>query len=676
MSRWFGIGRELKVKKDGSVLPMAAAGILVVMALIGGGVDMARAYKAQSRLQAACDAAVLAGRRTVTTDGFSEVAEGQANAYFAANFDDGQQGTRETEFDVNSPDEGLTVQATASSAIPAVIMQIFGFDQIPISVECTASMGVGNSDITFVLDTTGSMDWIATADWQDPGPGETSRMEDLQAAMKNFYDTVDEAMSSSNARVRYAMVPYSSSVNVGQLLIDEDPDYLVDTMDIQSRAWMRWGTATIISGPTAGAPVSASPGSWAQMTPTSSYRSSSSSGCNALSPTTATAWANNGSPSSPTPTYVVDSSNGKKISTSLSIQNQRRTNYSCIRSGSYYYKNWRYEYQNITTQTISEQSPVYEYGNASATVDGLMYRQVQFDVSGYKNFETVRTLTGRTGSGVPGTPAWVTSAVWAGCVEERQTVSDDSFTFVPGDGITPSAALDLNIDSAPGTDDTTKWAPLWPEVGYYRSSATANFALYAGSTRQASAACPVAAELLKEWGDEDSDGTPDFYDYVDGLTPNGGTYHDIGLIWGARLSSPDGIWGDLVGEEPDNGSTVSRHLVFMTDGILDPNPNSHTSYGVEVNDHRVTDDGSESQQEARHRLRFLAICEAIKAKGIRLWVIAFGPVGLNADLQVCASDSDNNPATNDSAFAASNASQLNEKFQEIARQVGELRITQ
>ena len=34
-----------------------------------------------------------------------------------------------------------------------------------------------------------------------------------------------------------------------------------------------------------------------------------------------------------------------------------------------------------------------------------------------------------------------------------------------------------------------------------------------------------------------------FDDYVDRLHPaNGNTYHDIGLIWGARLESPTGIF--------------------------------------------------------------------------------------------------------------------------------------
>lgn len=62
----------------GNILPLAASGVLVMAALIGGAVDMSRAYQTQSRLQSACDAGVLAGRRAVTNNGFDSTAIEQA----------------------------------------------------------------------------------------------------------------------------------------------------------------------------------------------------------------------------------------------------------------------------------------------------------------------------------------------------------------------------------------------------------------------------------------------------------------------------------------------------------------------------------------------------------------------------------------------------------------------
>jgi len=130
-----------------------------------------------------------------------------------------------------------------------------------------------------------------------------------------------------------------------------------------------------------------------------------------------------------------------------------------------------------------------------------------------------------------------------------------------------------------------------------------------------------------------------------------------------------------VSDEPSNGGTVSRHLIFMTDGELDPDRGTFTAYGIEQDDKRITGTGtSDSAQLSRHRSRYLAICEAIKARGIRLWVIAFGAgVTLSDDLDGDDGDGCSSP---DSAFKSDNPEELNETFQEIANQVGELRVTQ
>ena len=70
-----------------------------------------------------------------------------------------------------------------------------------------------------------------------------------------------------------------------------------------------------------------------------------------------------------------------------------------------------------------------------------------------------------------------------------------------------------------------------------------------------------------------------------------------------------------------------------------------------------------------HVPSYLHNIEAIKAKGIRIWTIAFtSGSSAGADLTACASPN--------SSFNAGDSTELNDAFQEIAKQVGELRITQ
>lgn len=254
------------------------------------------------------------------------------------------------------------------------------------------------------------------------------------------------------------------------------------------------------------------------------------------------------------------------------------------------------------------------------------------------------------------------SSTWAGCIEERGTQAVSSFSYSSLTGYSPSGALDINIDAAPGSNPQGRWAPMWTQVSYTRAGSSSS--TFTRNTTLTGAAvdeyCPKTAQGLQEM----TQGS--FNTYADSLTAVGGTYLDIGMIWGGRLLSPDGIFSSTVNAPPANGGEVARHVIFMTDGEMETYDFVHSAWGIEYFDRRVTADGS-SNNTARHTQRFLATCEAVKDKGIRVWVVAFTSK-LSDDLKACASDS--------SSYLANNATELNTAFQEIAKQVGELRIVE
>ncbi|BDI60846.1 TadE/TadG family type IV pilus assembly protein [Qipengyuania nanhaisediminis] len=654
---------SLWVDESGSLLPIAAMGFLVLAAIVGGGVDLSRASKAENRLQAACDAGVLAGRRAVYMNGFDDDAQAEANRYFLNNFEATSHGASSVSFTPSSNDNGNTVAASAQADVETTIMKAFGFDTIPITVTCSASMGVGNSDVTMVLDTTGSMGWRLTS-------GGPTKLSMLQDAMKNFYDTVASSTAGGSARIRYAFVPYSSTVNVGQLLYNANPAWLVDSMDIQSRVAV-FGTETTQGDfegwddPTYSSSSGRSSSRLVDQGVYDSTQHSSRGACNRSKPSN-TSWTNTGSASSESETSINEE--GQQVTTTTTTQTQTRTRYTCVRltrrEGGRrirYFAVYFYEYERDEYEYEYEtRDPIYEEETVSV-FDHYAFRQENYDTSAYKTFAATTTPTGDEGADQTST--------WEGCIEERATTPADSFTFTAGSGITPAAAIDLDIDSVPTTDDDTKWRPLWPELAYYRTAwvSTRRGGYWdltdEDETRNGGKAysfCPQSARLLAEMSETAFD------NYTDSLRAEGNTYHDLGILWGARLSSPQGIFASNVNVAPPNGGNVARHLIFMTDGQMQPNIAVQTAYGIEYHDKRVTGDGSDNHTE-RHNSRFAALCEAVKAKGIRLWVIAFA-TGLSDAMSECASDS--------SAFTADNASELNEAFQEIANEVGELRITQ
>jgi hypothetical protein len=276
------------------------------------------------------------------------------------------------------------------------------------------------------------------------------------------------------------------------------------------------------------------------------------------------------------------------------------------------------------------------------------YRPVRYDVSELKRFNSVATPTGANGTEV--------SSTWDGCIEERETVAEPTFSFSNLGGMSPAGALDLDIDLIPDSADAgTQWAPLWRQVAYLRNSPAVST-----NGSAASSACVTPARALAEMDRTEFEG------FTNSLTASGNTYLDIGMLWGGRLSSPDGIFRNTVNENPANGGNVNRHVIFMTDGFQQGSASLYQAYGIERLDRRVSGDGTTDTADTRHGARFLAICDAIRAKGIRVWTIGFP--SLSTDLGTCASPS--------SSFAAANATQLNAAFQEIARQVGELRVLQ
>ena len=71
------------------------------------------------------------------------------------------------------------------------------------------------------------------------------------------------------------------------------------------------------------------------------------------------------------------------------------------------------------------------------------------------------------------------------------------------------------------------------------------------------------------------------------FVPQGGTYHDTGMIWGTRMIAPNGIFGSDTAAWPGR-NTPNRYIIFMTDGDMAPNYNIYGMYGMEYYDKRVT----------------------------------------------------------------------------------------
>lgn len=619
---------------------LTAAAIVPVIGIVGSGIDIGRAYMAQLRLQQACDAGVLAGRRYMGADSYSDEAKAEAAKMFDFNYPAGLYGSTEVTFE-SQPQGTSDVVGTATTRLPTSIMHIFDFDTFDLTANCAAKLEISNADVMLVLDVTGSMDTV--------NPGDSvSRIEALKQASIDFFDTLTSA-ELGDGRLRFGVVPYSATVNVGSILYAGNPDWLSDTVTIPSRVPTfvdTYSGGTTTYGTPADGSASAING-WSNVNGTS--YANSSAACAALTPPADDSPSSSGSASSSQTGQYIDS------------DRNRITNFD--EAQKYRYKQYRYnwssnkcrlqsrtmEFTRTTPGTLTEPPvPKFSYFTYQDRVDE--------DVSSAKSGGMLTLKTGTKGVDL--------SAAWDGCIMERQTAPFNSTTTAP------SSAYDMDIDMVPTSDDATKWKLFLPDFAYLRSSAattTSSSTSHVDSFKDRansgdSGACPVPAMKLTTMKAADRGA---FVSYIGQLKAHGFTYHDSGMVWGARLLSPTGLFASENATAPNN-RPIARHILYMTDGDMVARRDNYSHQGLEQVISRI---GASSNSDAvnRHNNRFSQLCERAKAKNITIWVVSFS-TSLTTRLQDCA--------TPGKAYQANNAAQLNENFQAIAREISKLRLSQ
>lgn len=639
-----GITRRLLQDQAGNTLAIVAAATLPMMAIIGGGVDISRAYMTKTELQAACDAGVLAGRRAMALSGeYEEDERATAAQMFNFNFTGSSVQARDIDFQTDDNDDG-EVTGTAAATMPTVIMKIFGKQTIALEVDCMAELQIGNADIMFVLDTTGSMgDSISS--------GQPSKINGLRDAVRDFHRTINQAVNDNRTRIRYGFVPYSMTVNARDLLInDQMPyEYFTDTTDYQSRlAVFNTKVYEIDEVEDLG-------------TTQETYSSNiSESNCKKYGNNK---YPNNGSnPStsgtSPNPvttteydfyswTKARNSNNGVCIRTAW----KKRTTYEF--TGRYKFTTWRYTRVPIDTSELKRFAEIPIATDVTAAT---------VDTAGAYELPLLAQMNNHDApNGVKAYDVGVNSYSWDGCIEERNTVAETNFSPIPDE------AHDLNIDDEP-EDDASRWKPRWNRVEFTRSNSGSNYISEDTTTTRSnvSGSCPSPMMLFRtvELSDDSNDIPGWLETYLTNLVAAGNTYHDIGMIWGARLTSPTGLFKDNVNLDADK-ITVSKHIIFMTDGKMEPTASGYSAYGIENLDSRIAPRGEANTITSRHNARFVAMCNAIKSQGTTIWVVAFG-TSMTTELQNCA--------TSGRAYYSSNPEALRSRFRFIAAQVADLRL--
>jgi len=645
---------RLAREQRGNVLALAAIMLTVTIVIAGSSVDTARLYLVKVRLQQACDSGVLAGRRFMVDSASTTLdtnASTQATNFFNNNFKAGWLGTSSVAF-TPSKTTNNRVSGTASAAVPMTLTKIIGMPSQTINVTCEARYDLADTDIMFVLDTTGSMACLpsednatcsasvgtqGTSSYTRPAdsalgaasgsvndsvagyPGSFgyyvneksgSRIAALRTAVISFYNTM-AANVQPGTNIRYGFVTYTSIVNAGKAIQSINPQYMVGGAGNATTNWTYQSRRV-----TADYQISAT---------STTYTGRTSAQCDALRV------ARN-----PAAALTYDTSTQQATETTVS---------------------WSSGSGGTCVVTARVYGPTWTYGPTSLNVSSFLTNASVDDPT--------RVDTG--------------TASWQGCIEERDTTASSSFDI---NNLPP----DLDPNLVP-TSDATRWRPAWPEViygrnytgGTYGYSSTANTTSN-GDTNSIATALSYFRynnqQLLKSgWF---TCGKPvrrlstmsltDVTNYVNApdFRPIGGTYHDTGMIWGVRMISPNGIFANDTAAWPGR-NPPNRVIVFLTDGDMAPNVTIYGQYGIEYFDRRATG-GTFTSQEDYHNARFLAVCAKAKSMNISIWTVALG-LAATPELQQCASNSSQ-------SLSSTSGSDLNDKFVTIAQRVARLRVSQ
>ncbi|MDG6079219.1 hypothetical protein E3U23_08435 [Erythrobacter litoralis] len=249
-----------------------------------------------------------------------------------------------------------------------------------------------------------------------------------------------------------------------------------------------------------------------------------------------------------------------------------------------------------------------------------------------------------------------------GCIEERSSIGNGDTPIRIGNSVSTN-----DIDLRARTDNDTE-----RQFGRYDSARTdssrhendgsatsGGTAFWNIGNRWIQTGCPSEATHFLTYGSEN-----DFKTAINNATARvtGGTYHDIGMLWGARLISRTGFFASLNPEERNN-FPVDQHIVFMTDGALDTGETLYSAFGIQALQNRMRGSGT---LDDIHISRFQSICNIVRARGVTVWVIALDEDNTD-DIARCA--------TSPAHFWTSDGSDLEQVFETIGRGIGNLRLT-
>jgi len=194
--------RSIVVDGQGSILPIFAILITLVIVLAGAGIDYARAINARTAIGHALDAAALSVARQMSTSVMTDEQIVQAlEDAFDANMSAGNHNFDIGDLDYTVDPETGTISVTTTASVATQFIHAGGIGPQKLDVATASEVKYSSFDVemALVVDVTGSM---------------SGEIADLREAAEGVVDILIPE-GTVDGRVRVSVVPYSVGVNLG-----------------------------------------------------------------------------------------------------------------------------------------------------------------------------------------------------------------------------------------------------------------------------------------------------------------------------------------------------------------------------------------------------------------------------------------------------------------------------
>ena len=193
--------------RRGNLTVIAAIAIVPILCIAGIAIDVQMVVTQKTKVQAVIDSAVIAGSKAMQAGKTQAEISTLVSNYVGALIGTQGEGLSCGDPSITFEDGTQNIMAAIRCSQKTTLTQLLQRDELYFSVTSGTTYGIGNVDVAFIFDVSGSMN-------------SNSRLDNLKASAKVAFDELLPDDRELDGTVRIALTTYNANVNAGEFFDD------------------------------------------------------------------------------------------------------------------------------------------------------------------------------------------------------------------------------------------------------------------------------------------------------------------------------------------------------------------------------------------------------------------------------------------------------------------------